>query len=93
MMLLIRKYFFHEYQVHEDDLFPKCVCSICWSQVRSFHGFYELVRNKQTSFLSRLIKHEDTQRINEQIVNNLTINDDVFHANEMFSGNPIDLNP
>lgn len=39
-------------------MLPKCVCSVCWNQVRSFHTFYEFVRSSQNVFLTKLVKPE-----------------------------------
>lgn len=36
------------------------MCSVCWNQVRSFHGFYEFVKNSQTTFLAKFVKFETT---------------------------------
>lgn len=64
-MTIDHMYFFVFVQISEDDIFPKFVCTDCWTKLADFHDFYNAVDEARDIYLKRAVKEEVPSNITE----------------------------
>lgn len=57
--------FFVVVQISEDDIFPKFVCTDCWTKLAHFHDFYNAVDEARDIYLKQTVKEELPSNITE----------------------------
>lgn len=57
---------------NENDHLPKSICRDCWTQLESFHKFYNSVKAARVTFMLNFVKHNDMDFTETKC------NDDIF---------------
>lgn len=61
LSILFYSFFYFPFQVSENDLLPKYVCSACWSNLENFHKFYLAANRAKDNYLAHVMKNDTAQ--------------------------------